>query len=407
MPGRHVARTWHHDPTKDVPEAYRSACEYAAFIPDELSSLALPLDAELAGMVAEAEQLIRQLNDEGGSALDPLARLLLRTESISSTKARKIRIGVHELARAEAHAESGIAPSQAALELLATIDAMVDAIGDGVRVEPFSVAEILAVHRRLLALSSQKEHAGNVRDLQNWVGGNEHNPCGADYVPPPPEELDRLLANLCAAINDETHPPLVQAALVHAQLEAIHPFDDGNGRIGRALVHVVLRRRGIAPRFVPPMSVVLSGARNRYIAALMRFRADAIEDWVAHFTVATIKAARLSQTYLEAVRALQERWRQQLRAAGEAPPADATALAIIDILPAHPMISVDVAAAVTSGAKDTAQKGIDQLVTAGVLLPLSEGSQNRRWETVGLLDLIAQLEMIAQLEAGLLPQRSH
>jgi Fic family protein len=87
--------------------------------------------------------------------------------------------------------------------------------------------------------------------------------------PPPPNGFhhDR-------SVNDDVLPPLVQVALVHAQFETIHPFDDGNGRIGRALIHVVLRRRGVAPAYVPPISVVLANARDRYIDGLTRFRED-------------------------------------------------------------------------------------------------------------------------------------
>src|SRR5687767_9836292 len=102
MPGRLIQRTWQYDPTIDAPAAYKRACKYEAFIPDELSSLAVHLDAQLAGLVSEAEHAIRQLNAEGGPALDPLARLLLRTESIASFKVEGMQLGVRELARAEA-----------------------------------------------------------------------------------------------------------------------------------------------------------------------------------------------------------------------------------------------------------------------------------------------------------------
>jgi Fic family protein len=400
MPGRLLPRTWQYDPTLDAPARYKRACGYETFVPDELSSLAVGLDAPLAGLVSEAEHSIRQLNDEGGVALAPLARLLLRTESIASSKVEGMQLGVRELARAEARAESGIAPGPTAVEVLANIDAMVLAVDEAADVERFGEGEILAIHQRLLERAPHRHIAGLVRTAQNWIGGNNYNPCGADFVPPPPEEVGRLLADLCGAINDETLSPLVQAALVHAQFETIHPFDDGNGRTGRALVHVVFRRRGIAPRFLPPISVVFAGTRDRYIAGLTRFREDGVAEWIEHFAAATVRAARLARAYVGAVRALQDRWREQLRGAERAPRADAAAWAIIDLLPAHPMISAPVAAAVTERAKSRVYEAIEQLVAAGVLLPLSEGRRNRWWEAAGLLDLIAQLE------AGQLPPAS-
>ncbi len=398
MPGQYATRIWKYDPTVDAPAAYRRACKYDAFVPDELSAIALRLDAELTGLVSEAEHSIRQLNEEVVVSLGPLARLLLRTESIASSKIEGVQLGARELARAEAKAESGITPGPTALELLSNIDAMVLAVEHAAEVDPFGIPQIVSIHQRLLERSAPKRIAGRIRTEQNWIGGNDYNPCGADFVPPPPEDVHRLLEDLCSAINDRTLSPLIQAALVHAQFETIHPFHDGNGRTGRALVHVVLRRRGVAPRFVPPISVVLGRARSRYIAGLMTFRADGVDDWLRYFAAATVTAARLARAYVEMVRDLQERWREQLRTAERVPRADATAWALIDLLPGHPMISAPIAAALTHRAKSRIYEAIEQLVKVGVLLPLSSGSRNRWWEAAGLLDLVAQLE------AGALPR---
>ena len=353
-------------------------------------------------MVSEAEQAIRLLNHEGGAALGPLARLLLRTESIASSKVEGMQLGVRELARAEAKAESGIAPASTALEVLANIDAMVLAVEQAAETEQFGKRDILAIHRRLLERAPHKRIAGRLRSGQNWIGGNDYNPCGSDFVPPPPDEIDRLLADLCSAINDDILPPLVQAALVHAQFETIHPFDDGNGRTGRALVHVVFRKRGLAPRFLPPISVVFASARQRYIAALTRFRFDenGVAEWIEHFAAATLRAAQLARAYVSAVGALQERWRERLHETTSAPRADAAAWAIIDLLPAHPMISAPVATAITGRAKSRVYEAIEQLIGAGVLLPLSEEKRNRWWEAAGLLDLVGRLE------AGELPRQT-
>jgi Fic family protein len=392
MPGHLVPRTWQYDPTIDAPARYRRACRYDAFVPAELSTLQLSLDASLAGLVSEAEHAIRQLNDEGGSTLAPLARLLLRTESIASSKVEGMQLGVRELARAEAKAESGLNPGPTATEVLANIDAMVLAMDEAADVARFGEVELLAIHRRLLERAPHRHIAGRIRTTQNWIGGNDYNACGADFVPPPPEEVPRLLADLYRGIDDDTLPPLVQAALVHAQFETIHPFEDGNGRAGRALVHIVFKRREIAPRFVPPISVIFAGAKDRYIAGLTRFRDEGVAEWIEHFAAATARAARLARAYVIAVRTLQDQWREQLRATQRPPRTDAAAWAIIDLLPAHPMISAPVAAAVTDRAKSRVYEAIEQLVAAGVLLPLSAGKRNRWWEAAGLLDLIARLE---------------
>jgi Fic family protein len=397
MPGHSVHRIWQSNSAIDAPARYKRACEYESFIPDELSHLHFQLDPQLAGLIADAEHAIRTLNEERGTALAPLARLLLRTESIASSKVEGLQLGVRELARAEAAAESGDMPGPVAREVLANIDAMSLAVEQATEVTEFGVEEIAAIHRRLTENGPTPQIAGSFRTKQNWIGGNDYNPCGADFVPPPPEEVQRLLTDLCVAVNDVTLPSLLQSALVHAQFETIHPFDDGNGRTGRALVHVILRRRGLAPHFLAPISVVFARARERYIAGLTGFRADRVSAWVEQFATATWEATRLASAYVKEVRQLQNNWKEQLANSHNAPRAGAAAWAIIDILPAHPMISAPVATVATQRSKASIYAAIEQLVSVGVLQPVSQNKRNRWWETAGLLNLVSRLE------AGTLP----
>jgi Fic family protein len=395
MPGRYETRIWPSDPTRDAPPRHRRACRYDVNLPALLSGLEIRLDGALAALVSEAEQALITLNTEGGPALAPLARLLLRTESIASSKVEGLQLGVRELARAEAKAESGTAPGATALEVLANIDAMVLAVESAAERAHFDEDGIRAIHRRLLERTAHQHIAGRFRDAQNWIGGNDYTPCGADFVPPPPELVAPLLHDLCETINTDLLSPLVQAALAHAQFETIHPFDDGNGRTGRALVHVVFKRRGIAREFVPPISVVFAGARAEYIDGLTRFRNDGDDGvlaWIEHFAMATRRASQLARAYIASVRLLQEEWRTRLRALHAVPRADAAVWAIIDHLPAHPMISAPVATAVTNRSKSRVYEAIEQLNEAGVLLPLSSGQRNRWWEATGLLDLVGKLE---------------
>ena len=186
-------------------------------------------------------------------------------------------------------------------------------------------------------------------------------------------------------------PPLVQAALVHAQFETIHPFADGNGRTGRTLVHVILRRRGIAPSYVPPISVVLAAERERYVAGLTLYREDRINEWIEQFAVAAARSAKLATTYLATVEELTTQWRAKL-AAGAAPRADAAVWAIIGVLPAHPIITAPVAAVVTGRAKAAIHQALGELADAGVLEPISAAKRNRAWEAVGMLELIEKMD---------------
>jgi Fic family protein len=397
LPGTWLKQTWHYNPAIDAPPKYRRACHYDVFLPEPLETLPVQLPATVAGVVSDAELAVRRLNETGGSALAPLARLLLRTESIASSKVEGMQIGVREMARAEAQADTGAAPSRTALELIDNINAMELAVGQAAEAERFGIDEIVAIHRRLMQHAPNKHLAGRIRTQQNWIGGNDYNPCGADFVPPPAGEVGRLLQDLCGAMNDDLLPPLVQAALVHAQFETIHPFDDGNGRTGRALVHVILRRRGLAPRFLPPISVVLAGATSRYIEGLTAFRGEQVAEWIDHFAAATARAARLADAYVGAVHALLDQWREQLTSSGHAPRAGAAAWSLIDVLPAHPIITAPVATVATGRVKTAIYSAIEQLVAAGILTPLSPSKRNRAWEAAGLLHLIERLE------AGQLP----
>jgi hypothetical protein len=126
------------------------------------------------------------------------------------------------------------------------------AVEDASAADAVTLDQILAVHQVLFAASSRSDIAGQIRTSQNWIGGNDYNPCCAAFVPPPPKEIDALLDDLCAFCNDDSLPPIAQAAIAHAQFETIHPFIDGNGRTGRALVQVLVRRRQLAPAYVPP-----------------------------------------------------------------------------------------------------------------------------------------------------------
>lgn len=392
MPGRLEPRNWQHNPAINAPPKYRRACRYEVFIPEPLNSLKFSLEASIVGVVSEAEEAVRILNMNAAPMLKPLARLLLRTESIASSRVEGMHLGVGELARAEAKAEAGVKASETAQEILANIDAMTLAVEEAADAPTFGVQEITAIHRRLMERSERSHLAGRIRTEQNWIGGNDYNPCGSDFVPPPPERVMSLLEDLCDAINDNVLPPLVQAALVHAQFETIHPFGDGNGRTGRALIQVVLKRRGVTPNYVPPISVALAAAKDRYIAGLAGFRGSGLESWIEHFAAATAKSAYLARAYIQAVASLAEEWKGRVKASGKAPRGGSAIWSILDILPAHPVISAPVAVAVTGRAKAAVYEALALLESVGVLLPLTTSRRNRAWEVSGLLDLIAGFE---------------
>jgi Fic/DOC family protein len=139
LPGTSLPQTWTYDPALDAPPKYRRACRYDAFVPDALHVLSVRLESSVAGLVSDAESKILELNSKARPALAPMARLLLRTESIASSKVEGMQVGARELARAEARVETGGRVNNTAAEILANIDAMELAIEEAASAERFGV----------------------------------------------------------------------------------------------------------------------------------------------------------------------------------------------------------------------------------------------------------------------------
>lgn len=397
MLGRYESRTWQYDPYLNAPSRFRRACDYDVFIPLQIEEFDFSITASAAGTVSEAEMAIRDLNNASNTALVPLARLLLRTESIASSKVEGMQIDVRTLARAEASNDAGQRTTPTALEVLANIDAMQLAIENATAEQPIRVEDFRDIHHALLERAPNAFIAGQIRTEQNWIGGNDYNPCGADFVPPPPEGVEALLDDLCRFCNQDRLSPLVQAAIAHAQFETIHPFADGNGRTGRTLVQIILKRRSLAPTYVPPVSVVLAANKDRYISGLTAYREGDVGVWIETFAACAEEAARFARHYLGEVEKLQEQWREMIRASTRIR-ADAAAWKLIEVLPANPVITLPIAVTRIDRTKPAVNQAIEQLVTAGVLIPISENRRNRAWEASGLLDLIIQTESGESLE---------
>src|SRR5665648_229225 len=256
-----IRKHWQSEASAGLPRKDRQSCEYEAYVPDPLMGRAIVLEGAVAADVADAEAAITRLNFEASALVDTeaLARLLLRAESVASSKIEGLEIGPRRLLEAEAARALGQKGADVtASEVLGNIEAMVYAVRSVRSDEELTLEQLLEIHRRLLAGSRLEESGGKIRSQQNWIGGSSYNPCSAAFVPPPPELVHDLLLDLCRFCNDDSLPAVVQAALAHAQFETIHPFIDGNGRTGRALIHLTLRRRGLAPRVLPPVSLVLA-----------------------------------------------------------------------------------------------------------------------------------------------------
>ncbi|MEN8148377.1 MAG: Fic family protein [Planctomycetota bacterium] len=375
---------------------------YFAYLADPLVGWDLSLPADVAADIADAESAVRSLNDAGVAhvSLEGLARFLLRAESVGSSRIEGLALASRRLAKAEAMiALGGDAGDRVAVEVLGNIAAMESAIELATSTSRFDLDDLLTVHRTLMDRSTTPELGGIVRTRQNWIGGSSFNPCNAAFVPPPPEYLGDLLADLLEYVNGDDHSPLVQAAISHAQFETLHPFGDGNGRTGRALIHVVLRRRGLAPGFVPPISLILATWSDAYIAGLMSFRhlgehdgqqrSDAAVDWLRMFATATLRSCLDAQRYCTKIDEIAVQWRT---AVGRIRANSSTDL-LLSVLPGAPIVTVESASSLIGRSKARVADAVNTLARAGVLRQRNVGRKRYRvFEATDVLDLFTGLE---------------
>jgi Fic family protein len=397
-----LRRRWHSDLASGLSRRDRQSCDYDAYLPDLLSGRSFSLDGDVAADVVDSEAAIRRLSDTAHAVADTaaLARLLLRAEAVASSRIEGLEVGGRRLLRAEMASDLGDdARDVTATEVLGNIEAMrwaTDTLASAPRVE---VSDICEIHRRLLTGTRHEQIAGVIRTKQNWIGGSSYNPCSAAFVPPPPGEVKGLMEDLCDFIDSEDLPAVVQAAVVHAQFETIHPFADGNGRTGRALIHVVLRRRGLVDRAAPPISLVLATEADQYVAGLTAYRylgqADSSEAirglnrWLATFASATRRASIDAVNFETHIGDIQREWREAL---GKVRSKSATDL-LVAALPGAPVVTVASAARLIGRTTQATNEAFKRLTTAGVLEQVNIGRhRNRAYEAPAIIDAFTAFE---------------
>lgn len=359
---------------------------YTAYVPEPVADLDPALPSSLLPLVLGAEDAVRSIRERvpGPLNLEVLARQLLRAEAVASSRIEGHLISHRRLAEAA----FGGAADVNAQAVLGNIAGMERALALAVEPRVFTTADLLAVHRAMFEGTRDDRIAGLVRTEQNWIGGEASSPLDAEFVPPPPEEVSALLDDLCVFVSRDDLPPVVQAAIAHVQFETIHPFHDGNGRVGRALIHVVLRRRGVAGRMLPPVSLVLAARADDYIKGLTSFRYRDEGDWYELFGSALEEAARASTAFAEQVVELQGRWRET---AGR-PRRGSAAAKLIERLPSHPIVNLQTAMALTGASDEAVRLALNRLEAAGVIRQTTLGRRNRAFECVGLFALLDELE---------------
>ena len=382
----------------------RRRFDYDAFLPDRVAELEPTLPADIAGVVTEAEVAVRELNARAPElgALEALSRQLLRAEAVASSRIEGLEMSHRRVARAAFDPDEA---DTTARFVHGNVRAMEEAIALGARARAFTIRDIRAIHATLFKGTSYERHGGELRSSQNWIGGDEESPRNADFIPPPEDRVPSLLDDLCAFMERDDLPAVAQAAIVHAQFETIHPFGDGNGRVGRCLIHVVLRRRGLAARYVPPVSLILATDQTAYVRGLTVFRAyspDALASWVGTFAQAVRTAGQAARGFAaevaELTAKLSKRAKTKRRGSAKA--------RLIAALSAEPVFDIKRAAEITGVTYEGARLAVEELAAAGVLTAVSGRRRDRLYEARDVFDLVDDFERrLATPPAGHRPAR--
>jgi Fic family protein len=364
----HVARLWEPTDASHLSRRDRAPGRYLAYVPDELGPALPDIGAAARDAAQDALGALARADERIGDRGTYLNHLLIRSESISSSWIEGNRITPKKLALAEVLHRG----SRAALDVVANVRATEQAIATlADRGRAITVADLVDLQHAI-----EPTLEPGLRIEQNWVGGAGWSPLRADFVPPPDSEVPRLVADLAGFLTGTAGNPVVRAAIAHAQFETIHPFIDGNGRTGRALIHTVLRRADALRHTLIPISTVFASDTRSYIGGLSGYRADPprLDDWIIGFARAAERAAGNAAALARDIAALDEQVRQDLVAHRTVrglvpvrPRSDAVVWRILDTLAAEPVLTVDGVAARHGVSPAAAHRALAGLAEAGIL----------------------------------------
>ncbi|MGI8758667.1 MAG: Fic family protein [Acidimicrobiales bacterium] len=361
-----------------------------AFVPTRLADRDLKLTSDTVARAARGQAAVEHGAESMPEDFAALARLMLRAEGVASSFIEGVTAAVVDVVLAEAG--EGGEPSAAAW-VAANLAAVTEAVGEA-HAQPLTVESLCRWHRTLMTGSPTPAHqVGVVRNEQGWIGGTA--PIDAHLVTPPPEEVPALLDDLVAFVNRDDIDPVTQAAIAQAQFEVIHPFADGNGRVGRVLIAWVLVRR-LALVTPPPVSTRIAADVGGYTSGLVLFRMGDHNAWVRWFADTVSGAGRAQEELVASVERLQRTWRDRLAAPREGTRrlrSNAAAWRVLELMPRHLVLTGPTVASELAIPLKSANAALRDLVDAGVLVehgsvpPTGRGRPGRLYTSAELLGL--------------------
>ena len=368
---------------------------YSAFVPAPLPP-SINWTSKLIGALSDADRLIGRLAGEGGRLPNPhiLIRPFLRREAVLSSKIEGTQATLGELLAAEVGAVVDRSP-----EDLREVGNYVVALEYGIgrlKKLPLSVRLTRELHQKLMTgVRGGHATSGRFRTVQNWIGKPGGTIATASYIPPPPGEIERCLASWERFLHESKVPPLVTIGLAHYQFEAIHPFLDGNGRVGRLLITLFLIERQILPTPLLYLSAFFEASRNDYYETLRGVsERGAWNDWLEYFLLGV---ARMSEDVLSRARRINElltKWQRQVTGESTNNP-----LRVVELLGSNPFVTTNNIAENLGIAFTTAQRAIERLERAGIVNQVGTAKRDRVYCAKALLDILeepAQLRLSGQ-----------
>jgi Fic family protein len=332
-----------------------------AFVPTPLPPDGWELPERVVRATERAAASLQVMDGRVAHRFEHLARLLLRAEGVASSAIEGVRAPAELVAVAEVDSAAVDATAAWVADNLAVVDVSLEHARSPA---PLTTDDLHRWHARLMAHGRLPDDlVGRFRRVQNWIGGP--SPREAAYVPPPAEHVDRLMDDLLRFANTSPLDPVTVAAVVHAQFECIHPYGDGNGRLGRVLIGWVLARRsGVA--VPPPVSVVIARDPGGYLSGLARWRQGDVAGWVGWVADTVRRSADQVAELVAHAEQLGRRWQEQVSDLR----ADAAARRLLDLLPDHLVVTAPMVGDLLGVSPPTARGAIDALAERGILEPL-------------------------------------
>lgn len=348
---------------------------YRAAVVPEIASLPLSLPPGTLAAVEDASGEVSRFDAELGREIAPFSAVLLRTESAASSKIENLTASARAIAEAELNPHGG----RNASLIVANERAMTAAISMADQIDGDA---ILAMHEALLA-RADPAIAGRWRSEQVWIGGDDLGPHGAKFVGPHHSRIAAAISDLLGFIDRDDLPVLAHAAIVHAQFETIHPFSDGNGRTGRALVHAFLRNKRLTRNVTVPVSAGLLIDTDAYFDALDRYRLGDPVAIVDQFARASFRAIANGRDLVDDLHSIRETWNVRVRARR-----DAGAWRIVELLLRHPVVNSSLIASELGIAPQNTYRSLRPLVDSGVVVEFSDRKRNQLWRAPEVLDAL-------------------